>query len=63
MPKVDIINSRTKNSTVVFLFILLMAYKSTIMEKISVFKDQNICQIRLSKEDSRSNDLLFGYLT
>lgn len=55
MPKVDIINYGTKNSTIAFLFSLSMVSKSTIAENISVFEDLS-CQLRLLKENSQFNN-------
>lgn len=57
MFKVDIINYKIKSSTVVFLFVPLMSNKNTTIENISIFKDLNIYQLKLTKENPQFNEL------
>lgn len=52
MPNVDIINCKKEGSTLLYLFALSMSGKSTIIGNINIFKDLNIGQQRLKKENS-----------
>lgn len=58
MPKLDIIDSKIKNSTIAFLFILWMFNKSTIVKNINVFNNLNIYWLRLIKKNSQFDKLL-----
>lgn len=51
MLKVDIINCKTKNSTMVLPFTKRMASESITADNIGVFEDLNINQLGLKKED------------
>ena len=42
MPKANLIDCKTEASTIAYLFILVMASKSTITRNINVFEELNI---------------------
>lgn len=52
MPKVDVIDCKTKGSTIAYPFAPAMASESTTAGNISVFEDLNINQLGLKKEDA-----------
>lgn len=58
MPKVEIIDCKTKNPTLTYLFIFAMVSKSTIAGNISAFKELNINQFGLEKDTQRFDKLL-----
>lgn len=51
MPKVDIIECKTKGATLAFLFAPAMASENTTAGNISVFLELNINQLGLAKDD------------
>lgn len=51
MPKIDIIKYEKKNITIAYLFLPLIASKSTTNGNFSIFKDIIINQITLQKKD------------
>lgn len=53
MPKVEIINCKTKDLALVYTFALALASKSTMARNISIFKDLNIYQLGLKKNALR----------
>lgn len=58
MPKVDIIDCKTEGSTLAYPFAPAMASESTTTRNINIFKDLNINQLGLQKEESRFGELL-----
>ncbi len=59
MPKVDIIECKTKGVTSAFPFAPAMASESTTARNISVFEELNINQLGLAKDDPRFDELLY----
>lgn len=57
MPKVDVIDYKTKGSTVAYLFLSTMASKSTIIGNINVLEELNINQLGLSKKNPQFGKL------
>lgn len=57
MSKVDIINCKTKDLTIIYLFTLAIASKSITIDNITIFKRLNINQLDLLKEDLEFEEL------
>ena len=55
--KVDIIDCKTKGSTIAYLFALAIVSKSIMIDNISIFEDLNMNQLDLKKEDPRFGEL------
>lgn len=45
MPKIDVIDCKTKNSTVIYLFVPAMTSKSIITGNINIFEELNFNQL------------------
>lgn len=59
MPKVNVIDCKTKGSSSAFPFALAMASENTTAGNISMFEDLNINQLGLTKDDPRFNKFLY----
>lgn len=59
IPKVNIIECKTKGTTSAFLFAPAMASESTTAENINVFEELNINQLGLAKDDLCFDELLY----
>ena len=65
MPKIDIIECKTKDMTSAFLFVPAMVSESITTRNISVFEELNVNQIGLVKDSLCFNELFYiwwGYL-
>lgn len=59
MPKVNIIECKTKGTILAYLFASAIASKSIITINISVFEELNINQLGLAKNNSHFDELLY----
>lgn len=59
MPKVDIIECKTKGATSAYLFALAIASESITIRNINVFEKLNINQLGLAKDNPRFNKLFY----
>lgn len=59
MLKVNIIDYKTKDAILAYLFAPVIANKSRTARNIRVFKDLNIIQLGLAKDDSGFNKILY----
>lgn len=57
MFEVDIIECKTKGVTLAFPFVLAITNKSTTARNISIFKELNINQLDLAKDDPCFDEL------
>lgn len=65
MPKIDIIEWKTKDMTSPFLFVLAMVSESIIARNINVFEELNVNQLGLVKDNLCFDELFYiwwGYL-
>lgn len=58
MSKVEVIDYKTQSRILVYLFVMIIASKSTIVGNMSIFKELNINQLSFKKDAVRWKKLL-----